>query len=97
MLEKLKETMKDVVKFNFWTCIFVLPISVTSIFAVYYEQAYVVNLFLAKIYEFSNPVIYLTIFTKIRQYWKSSNQAAPTIQIAPTIQEAPTIQVASTN
>ena len=74
LVKKLKHTIKDIIKLNFWTCIFLLPISISSLVIAFgsdvRKTALAANILFAKIYALSNPIIYLTSFEKIRNFWR---------------------------
>ena len=73
VVKKLKQTIKDIMKLNFWTCIFLLPLSISSLVIAFgsdvRQTALVTNIILTKIYTLSNPIIYLSCFEKIREFW----------------------------
>ena len=69
----LKRSIKDVIQLNFWTCMFVFPMAVSSLLMVFGNQSVLVfrvNAFATSIYTLSNPIIYLTCFTPLRQFWR---------------------------
>ena len=70
---KLSRSIKDVVKLNIWTCVFLIPmIASTFILSLDFqkrEELFRLNVLFSLVYLISNPVIYLTCFTKIRKYW----------------------------
>ena len=73
--KQLKRSIKDVFKLNLWTCIFHLPLIVTAIFMILDStlrgRLLYINVLATAIYKLSNPIIYLTCFSKIRKYWMS--------------------------
>ena len=74
----MKRSIKDVIKLNFCACIFLFPATMASFclsMDIVPNLAFRINCFLYAIYIFSNPLLYLICFTKIRQYWyrKSSH------------------------
>ena len=73
LVKKLKQTIKDMIKLNFWTCISLIPLSISSLIIAFgsdvQKTALVANIIFAKIYALLNPIIYLTSFEKIREYW----------------------------
>ncbi|XP_066910143.1 adenosine receptor A3-like [Clytia hemisphaerica] len=75
--KQLKRSIKDVFKLNLWTCIFLLPMIITSAFFISTisqekkEHLLLINGFVTYVYNLSNPIIYLTCFSKIRLYLMS--------------------------
>ena len=70
---KLKRSIKDVFKLNIWTCVFLLPLTFTTLTHLLFKEA-PIQLFRLKfllnlLYLVSNPIIYLTCFTRVRQFW----------------------------
>ena len=73
-IQRLSRSMKDVLKLNILTCVFLFPLIVVSFVRLFLQPgsaplwlliiAALANLF----YLISNPVIYLCCFTKIREY-----------------------------
>ena len=73
IIVKLTRSIKDVVKLNLWTCVFLIPtIASTFILSLDFqkrEELFRLNVFFSLVYLISNPITYLTCFTKIRKYW----------------------------
>lgn len=70
---KLKRSIKDVFKLNIWTCVFLAPMiffTLVLLFSEMSEEIFKLNFIFALINIISNPIVYLTCFTKIRQYWR---------------------------
>ena len=69
----LKRSIKDVFHLNIWTCIFLLPMIISGSLMVFNSSListlFYINTFTTATYYFSNPIIYLTSFSKIRKYW----------------------------
>ena len=77
ILKILKRGIKDVIKLNFWTCIFVVPMGLASLLITIgrEEEIIIISLFFTSaVYLVSNPIIYLLCFTKIRQFWWRSGR-----------------------
>ena len=72
-IQRLTRSIKDVLKLNIWTCVFLVPLSTVSILRAFQPfQTLEFGLFIALsnlLYLISNPIVYLTCFTQIRQYW----------------------------
>uniref|UniRef100_A0A7M5ULH2 Uncharacterized protein n=1 Tax=Clytia hemisphaerica TaxID=252671 RepID=A0A7M5ULH2_9CNID len=69
---KLKRSVKDVMKLNIWTCVFLLPMvfcSLTFLVTDVSELGLKLDALFALVNVISNPIVYLTCFSKIRQYW----------------------------
>ena len=72
-IQRLTRSIKDVVKLNVWTCVFLVPLTIVLMLRAFQpvlreyfgKLIALVNL----IHLISNPIIYLTCFSKIRQYW----------------------------
>ena len=77
VVKKLKQTIRDMIKLNFWTCIFLLPLSVSCLVIAfesdYRKTALLANIIFVKVYALSNPIIYLTSFEKIREFWRRTS------------------------
>ena len=75
LLTILRKGVKDVFTVNIWTCIFLLPMTVVSILILLGFASlsgtviFRVNAICKTMYTIANPIIYLTCFTKIREFW----------------------------
>ena len=72
IIVELKRSVKDVFKFNIWTCVFIVPMIVITLFLLVSdgsETIFKLNFLFGLVNVLSNPIVYLTCFTKIRQYW----------------------------
>ena len=69
----LKRGIKDVLKVNIWKCIFLLPMTFVLFIIVFGieipEWIFGINTILISAYMISNPIIYLTCYTKLRNFW----------------------------
>ena len=69
----LKRGIKDVFQLNFWTCIFLLPMAITAVLTfldfISQERVFFISVLATSAYTLSNPIIYLTCFSKIRKFW----------------------------
>ena len=69
----LKRGIKDVLKVNIWKCIFLLPMTFVLFIIVFGievpEWIFGINTILISAYLISNPIIYLTCYTKVRRFW----------------------------
>uniref|UniRef100_A0A7M5WVG6 G-protein coupled receptors family 1 profile domain-containing protein n=1 Tax=Clytia hemisphaerica TaxID=252671 RepID=A0A7M5WVG6_9CNID len=69
---KLKRSVKDVMKLNIWTCVFLIPMilfTLTLLMTGVSELGIKLNAVFGLINALSNPIVYLTCFSKIRHYW----------------------------
>eukprot|EP00111_Clytia_hemisphaerica_P001664 TCONS_00004713-protein len=69
---KLKRSVKDVMKLNIWTCVFLLPMMFCSLSFLVTDGSELgirLDAFFGLVNVISNPIVYLTSFSKIRQYW----------------------------
>ena len=79
-IKKIKRSVMDVVKLNWWTCLFVLPMATASLLTssgTGSELVYRMAAISKMAYLLSNPIIYLLCFTKIRQYWNRKKNRLP--------------------
>ena len=74
-LQKLKRSVKDIIHLNFWTCIFIIPISTVSILILFdidlgwsNHELGLANVFSFSLQSLSNPIVYATCFSKIRKH-----------------------------
>lgn len=74
-LQKLKRSVKDIIHLNFWTCIFIIPISTVSILILFdinfgwsNHMLSLANVFSFSVHSLSNPIIYAKSFSKIRRH-----------------------------
>ena len=70
----LKRGIKDVFQLNLWTCIFLLPMIITVSLtfldsSIRLKWVFSINVMATSVYTLSNPIIYLTCFSKIRKFW----------------------------
>ena len=83
-LTKIKRGIKDVVVLNFWTCIFLVPVSLLSILSLFdigMERKIILqcNIFAYSIQVLSNPIIYIFSQSKIRNFIKPKNRTYPNL------------------
>lgn len=91
VMRKMKSTVKDVLKLNIWTCLLIMPNVIIPIFIVTgllpAKIGFGLTVLCTMIYVISNPIIYLTCFTKIRRYWcppqRINNRNAIELQSVP--------------
>ena len=59
---KLSRSVKDVFKLNIWTCVFVLPMAISTLILIVYPEAsnklFRLNFLSSLLYFISNPIIY---------------------------------------
>ena len=89
-LQKLKRSVKDIIHLNFWTCIFIVPISTVSfLILLNFDLGLSKNdLALANVFSFtlqslSNPIVYATSFSKIRKHLKIKRKRVNSIGFSP--------------
>ena len=67
IIQRLTRSIKDVWKFNIWSCIFLVPTVVVLFINIGNFQ---ILLFSTNVlYLISNPIVYLFCFNQVRQYW----------------------------
>ena len=72
ILINLKRNVKDVMKLNIWTCVFLVPMIFCTLILLVSdvsEIGFKLNAVFGLVNVISNPIVYLTCFTRIRQYW----------------------------
>ena len=70
--KKLRRSIKDIIHLNFWTCIFIIPASISSILMLIdigeHKELWIFSIFAFTALSVSNPIIYIFSFNKIRKY-----------------------------
>lgn len=74
-LQKLKRSVKDIIHLNFWTCIFLIPNTTVTLLMLFDVNVgwsknglALANVFAFTLQSLSNPIVYATSFSKIRNY-----------------------------
>ena len=74
-LTVLRQGVKDVLKVNLWTCVFLLPMTFVALLILLRlgtsvgSVIFTINTICATLYTLANPIIYLSCFSKIRGFW----------------------------
>ena len=72
-LTVLRRGIKDVFKVNIWTSVFLLPMTLVLFMVVSGMEIpkviFWINAMLISAYMISNPIVYLTYYTKLRDFW----------------------------
>ena len=75
VLTVLRQGVKDVLKVNLWTCVFLLPMVFVSLLillglgSIFGSLIFEINAVCVTLYTLANPIIYLTCFSRIREFW----------------------------
>ena len=78
LLKILRRGVRDVFKVNIWTCVFLLPMTFVSIMIllglgpIFGSLIFEINAVCVTSYTVATPIIYLSCFSKIREFWAQS-------------------------